>query len=330
MIDVGVAGVVGADRLLDGDDIYSEDFTSELPETGDVRGDVYGPVNYLAYVPAEQAFPWEDEWDDVPAARYAALAFDLLTALALFGLGGRLRDRGDGEGDPTLGLALAFAWLAYPFTLYTLGSSFNDSLVALAVVACMLALASPPGRGALAALSGLTKFGTLALVPLFAAGTGDRRPRTVAVFAIAFLAAAAVVTVPLLPDGGPRELYDRSIGYQASRGSPFSLWGQAPSLEPLQTLTKVFAVGLAVAVFFVPRRRSPAQVAALAAAVLIAVQVTANHWFYPYAVWFAPLVLAAVFSPRGAPARRARRGLDSAARRFRHPYKAIRPSGAEN
>lgn len=298
-IDVGVAGVVGADRLLDGDDVYSEDFTSELPESGDVRGDVYGPVNYLAYVPAEQAFPWEDEWDDVPAARYAALAFDLLTALALFALGGRLRDRGakdQDRDDPTLGLALAFAWLAYPFTLYTLGSSFNDSLVGLAVVACMLALASPPARGALAALSGLTKFGTLALVPLFAAGTGERRPRTIAVFALAFVAAAAIVTVPLLPDGGPRELYDRSIGYQASRGSPFSLWGQAPSLEPLQTLTKVFAVGLAVAVFFVPRRRSVAQVAALGAAVMIAVQLTANHWFYPYAVWFAPLVLAAIFS----------------------------------
>jgi hypothetical protein len=296
VIDVGVAGVVGADRLADGEDIYSEDFTAELPESGDVRGDVYGPVNYLAYVPAEQAFGWEDEWDDVPAARYAALAFDLLTALALFLLGGRLRDRGDGGGDPALGLALAFAWLAYPFTLYTLGSSFNDSLVALAVVACMLALASPPGRGALAALSGLTKFGTLALVPLFAAGTGDRRPRTILVFGLAFVAAAAIVTVPLLPDGGPRELYDRSIGYQASRGSPFSLWGQAPSLDPLQTLTKVFAVGLAVAVFFVPRRRSVAQVAALGAAVMIAVQATANHWFYPYAVWFAPLVLAAVFS----------------------------------
>jgi len=299
VIDVGVAGVVGADRLLDGDDVYSEDFTSELPESGDVRGDVYGPVNYLAYVPAEQAFPWEDEWGDVPAARYAALAFDLLTALALFALGGRLRDRGakdEDRDDPTLGLALVFAWLAYPFTLYTLGSSFNDSLVALAVVACMLALASPPARGALAALSGLTKFGTLALVPLFAAGTGERRPRTIAVFALAFVAAAATVTVPLLPDGGPRELYDRSIGYQASRGSPFSLWGQAPSLEPLQTLTKVVAVGLAVAVFFVPRRRSVAQVAALGAAVMIAVQLTANHWFYPYAVWFAPLVLAAVFS----------------------------------
>ena len=112
-----------------------------------------------------------------------------------------------------------------------------------------------------------------------------------------------MVTIPVLPDGGLRELYDRSLGYQASRGSPLSLWGQAPSLDPLQTLSKLFAVGLAVAVFFVPRTRTPVQVAALAAAVLIAVQVTANHWFYPYAVWFAPLVLTAVFATCWTPGR---------------------------
>ncbi len=104
------------------------------------------------------------------------------------------------------------------------------------------------------------------------------------------------MTVPLLPDGGLRELYDRSLGYQAARGSPFSVWGQAPSLDALQTVAKVLAVGLAVAFFFVPRERSPVQVAALAAVLLIAVQVTANHWFYPYVLWFAPLVLVAGFA----------------------------------
>jgi hypothetical protein len=298
VIDVGLAGVVGADRLTHGDDIYSEDFSEGLPSRGDVRGDVYGPVNYLSYVPFEAAFPWSGSWDDVPAARAAALGFELLTALMLFLLGRRLRP---GPQGTTLGTALAYGWLAYPFTMYTLGSSFNDALVAFLVVSCLLVLGSPPGRGALSALAGLTKFGPLALAPLFAAGTGERRPRPLLLFAGAFLLTAAIVTVPLLPDGGFRELYDRSLGYQASRGSPFSVWGQAPSLDALQTLSKVFAVGLAVAVFFVPERRSPAQVAALAAAVLIAVQVTANHWFYPYTLWFAPLVLAVTFSELRTP-----------------------------
>ena len=258
VIDVGVAGVVGADRLLDGEDIYSEDFSSELPESGDVRGDVYGPVNYLAYVPAEQAFPWEDEWDDVPAARYSALAFDLLTALALFLLGRRLRrgggDRGDGEGGDALGVALAFAWLAYPFTLYTLGSSFNDSLVALGVVGCLLVLSSPPGRGAVAALSGLTKFGTLGAGA--AVRRGDRR---------------AATADPARVRRGLRGGRSRGHGPGAARrrarascmtarsatrpraGRRSASGARRRRWSPLQTLSKVFAVGLAVAVFFVPR-----------------------------------------------------------------------------
>ena len=280
VIDVGLAGVIGADRIVDGEDVY-------------------GPANYLAYVPFEQAFPWSGRWDDVPAARAAALGFELLTALALFGLGRRLRSRRE-EGT-TLGIALAYAWLAYPFTMYTLASSFNDALVALLVVCCLLVVSSPPARGALSALAGLTKFGPLILAPLFAAGPGERRPRPLILFTVGFVVVAAAVTIPLLPDGGFRELYDRSLGYQASRGSPFSVWGQAPSLHWLQTLSKVFAVALAVALFFVPRRRSPVQLAALAAALLIAVQVTANHWFYPYAVWFAPLVLITVFAAQRGP-----------------------------
>ena len=306
VIDVGLAGVIGADRLTHGDDVYGEGASSGMP----IRGDVYGPVNYLAYAPFELAFPWSGHWDDVPAARAAALGFELLTALALFGLGRRLRPGSEGS---TLGVALAYAWLAYPFTMYTLGSSFNDGLVALLVVCCLLVVTSAPARGAVSALAGLAKFGPLILAPLFAAGNGDRRIRPLVLFTAGFLVAAAVVTIPLLPDGGFRELYDRSLGYQASRGSPFSVWGQAPSLHALQTLSKVVAIGLAAAFFFVPRQRSTVQLAALGAALLIAVQVTANHWFYPYAVWFAPLVLIAVFTPERGPIPTARRGHHPAA-----------------
>jgi Glycosyltransferase family 87 len=294
VIDVGLAGVIGGDRLMKGDDVYGQGASSGMP----IRGDVYGPVDYLAYVPFEQVFPWSGRWDDVSAARAAALGFELLTALALFGLGRGIRAGPEGR---TLGIALAYAWLAFPFTLYTLGSSFNDGLVAFLVICCLLVLASAPARGAMSALAGLSKFGPLVLAPLFAAGYGERRPRTLVLFAISFLLAAAIVTIPLLPDGGFRELYDRSLGYQASRGSPFSVWGQAPSLHFLQTVSKVFAVGLAALFFFVPNRRSTVQVAALAAALLIAVQVTANHWFYPYVIWFAPLVLVAVFTRQRGP-----------------------------
>ena len=61
------------------------------------------------------------------------------------------------------------------------------------------------------------------------------------------------------------------------------------------TFAKLAAAGLAVAVAFVPRQRTTAQVAALGAAVLIASQVIAIHWFYLYIDWFAPFALVALF-----------------------------------
>ncbi|HYX84174.1 MAG TPA: glycosyltransferase 87 family protein [Gaiellales bacterium] len=293
VIDVGVAGVVGADHVTHGQQLYEGGFA---PGVG-IRGDVYGPFNYIAYVPFELAFPWRGHWGTVPAAHAAAIAFDLLTALGLLVLGRRLRP---GESGRTLGVALAFAWLAYPFTLYTMNANANDSLIAALLVGAMVVIASPPARGAILALAAAAKFGPAALAPVFATATGERRWRSVLVFGIAFVAVAAILTVPFIPDGGLRELYDRTIGYQASRSSPFSVWGLAPSLDFLQPIERAATVVFAFAVALWPRRKSPAQVAALAAAVVIAVQLGATHWFYFYVVWFLPLVLVALFHPPGA------------------------------
>jgi hypothetical protein len=294
VIDIGVAGVVGADHVSHGEQLYDGDFA---PGVG-IRGDVYGPFNYIAYVPFEFAFPWHGHWGDVPAAHAAAICFDLFTALGLLVLGMRLRP---GERGRSLGVALAFAWLAYPFTLYTMNANANDSLIAALLVGAMVVLASPPARGAMLSLAAGAKFGPAALAPLFAAATGVRRWRSALLFGIAFCAVAAVLTVPFIPNGGLHELYDRTIGYQASRSSPFSVWGLAPSLDFLRPIARAAAVVFALGVALWPRRKTAAQVAALAAAVVIAVQLGATHWFYFYVVWFLPLVLVALFqAPRGA------------------------------
>jgi hypothetical protein len=124
----------------------------------------------------------------------------------------------------------------------------------------------------------------------------------VVTFAIALAAVLVAVFAPFVPDGGLRELYDRTIGYQASRPSPFSVWGQNESLDWLQTAAQAGAVILALAVALLPRRKTTVQVAALAAAVLIAVQLGATHWFYLYIVWFAPLALVALMAPWRGPA----------------------------
>lgn len=295
VIDVGYAGVIGADRIADGDPLYGPGFSEDVG-----RGDTYGPVNYLAYLPFEQVLPWSGGWDDLPAGHAAAIAFDLLTLGGLLALGRRLRA---GEEGRTLGLALAWAWASFPYAAFALQSNANDALVSMFVVAALLGLTLSPrrprasalARGAAVGLGAAAKFAPLALAPLMAAGTGENRTRRLLEFALALAAVIALTTLPFEPEGGLRELYDRTLGYQTSRPSPFSPWGLEPSLAPVQTAVKIGAGALALAVFFVPRRRTPVQVAALGAAVLVAVELAATHWFYLYVVWFAPLALVAFF-----------------------------------
>jgi Glycosyltransferase family 87 len=285
VIDVGYAGVIGADKLADGTHLYGD-----WPQDNQ-HGDTYAPVNYYAYVPFEQAFPWSGSWDDLPSAHAAAIFFDALTALLLFLLGRRIR-------GPTLGIALAYAWAAFPFTLFTLNSNSNDSLVAALVVLALLVAHRPAARGAAVALAGLTKFAPLALAPMLWTyrDPDDRRPqwRTMTWFAVAFGAAALIILLPAFLGSGLQTFLDRTLRFQDDRGSPFSVWGFRGNLDFFQHLIQLAAVLLAVIVAVIPRRRDVVTLAALGSAILIAVQLGVTHWFYLYIVWFLPLVLVAL------------------------------------
>jgi hypothetical protein len=322
VIDVGYASVVGADRVAPGEQLYG-DFPEDVSQ-----GDTYGPVNYLAYVPFEAIWPWQGEWDDLPAAHGAAVAFDLAVFGLLILLGLRIRP---GPAGRKLAATLAFAWAAYPYTAFALESNSNDTLVAALLVALLLVLARPAARGVLAALATLTKFAPIVLVPMLA--TYDGRARR---FGLAF--AVTAVLLMLLPaiDPGLSTFYDRTIAYQAERDSPFSIWGQAPSLEPLRIAILAAVGALSIAVAFWPKHKSLAQVAALGAALLIGLQLAAEHWFYLYVVWFFPLLLVAMATPergpsparssRPVPARRSRPRPPSPRRRPR-PFRSGPASG---
>ncbi len=289
VIDIGVAGVIGADRIGDGAPLYQGDFS----DIAGLRGDVYGPANYLAYLPFEVGFGWDGVWDNAAAAHAAAISFDLLCTAGLVAVGRRLRDGLEGRA---LGWALGFAWVACPWTLYVMNANANDALIAALAIGSLIALGSPPARGALVAAAAAAKFGSAALAPLFATADGERRWRAAVLFSAAFVVVALALSLPFLPDGGVREFYDRTLGYQATRSSPFSVWGQAPGLDFLQSLARVAVAALAVGVAFFPRFKTPIQIAALAVAVTIAVQLTASHWFYFYVVWFLPFALVASFA----------------------------------
>jgi hypothetical protein len=295
VIDVGYASVIGADHFGSGQAVYGN-----FP-LDNQRGDTYGPVLYYAYVPFEALMPWRGGWDELPAAHAAAVAFDLLTAGGLWLLGRRLR-------GPELGALLAYLWAACPFTLLVSNSNANDGLVALLVTGAMLALARPLVRGALIAAAALTKFAPVVLAPLIAtyrppaaaaaapegATSGGRR--AVALTAAGFTGLFALAMAPVAFGDGLSTFYDRTIAFQADRGSPFSVWGLYDL--PGREVVLGAALVLAVVVAFVPRRRDPVTVAALGAAVLIALQLALEHWFYLYLVWFLPLSFVALLAGR--------------------------------
>lgn len=282
-IDVGYASVVGADRIAHGEPVY-DNFPEDVSQ-----GDTYGPVTYLAYVPTELVWPWSGSWDDLPAAHAAAVLFDLATFALLILLGIRIRP---GAAGRRLAATLAFGWAAYPYTAFALESNSNDTLVAVLLVATMLALARPVARGAALALATWAKFAPALLGPMLL--TYESRKRPALLFAAGFGAATATALLWPAIDPGLSSAYDRTIAYQSDRSSPFSIWGQVPSLEPLRIALLAGTAALSVFLAFRPREKSLVQVAALGAALLIALQLTMNHWFYLYIVWFYPLLLVAL------------------------------------
>lgn len=314
-VDVGYAGVVGADRIAHGEPIY-DNFPNDVSQ-----GDTYGPVNYLAYLPFERIWPYSGSWDDLPAAHAASVVFDVATFILLLLIGMRIRPGPEGQ---RLAAVLAFGWAAYPYTAYVLESNSNDSLVAALLLATFYFAAKPLARGALLASAVWAKFAPAVLAPMYlthhpapeappnkrAASSGEgvrARPRaqdTLARPTLWTLAGFIAITVLALLwpaiDPGLKTFYDRTIASQAGRDSPFSIWGQT-SLEPLRIAILAITGLASIAFAFIPKRKSLVQLAALSAALLILLQLTLHHWFYLYVVWFYPLLLIALAA---SPARR--------------------------
>jgi hypothetical protein len=322
VIDVGYASVIGAQRIAaqgempyghmptdDGKECGEPDAdgyvreriqTNGRCESANERGDTYGPVTYLAYVPGYAAFGWTGRWDDLPAAHFTSILFDLLALAGLALVGRRF-------GGLRLGATLAFAWAAYPFTQYASNSNSNDVIMPALLVWGFWAVSSAPARGALVALAGWAKFAGLLLVPLWAAyGRGLPQGRRLAQYGVGFALGTALAFWILLlepdPIGAARVFWDRTFGWQLSRPSPFSIWdwGQYPGFPDLalvQTVLKVVLVASAGALYFVPRTKTPLQLAALTAALLVGFELVLTHWFYLYIPWFFPFVAFAVLAP---------------------------------
>ena len=325
VIDVGYSGVIGADRIADQKPIYGN-FPSD-----DQSGDTYGPVAYYAYVPFEQVFPWSGTWDDLPAAHAASIFFDL-------GDHGRAvparpQDpsgaQGDGPRHPAL---LCLGRLSVHGVRARVEHERRPGVARTGRHPLMPDLADFPRRDSRAHLDDEIRpacFGSAvrdvwgngsataylarvapkllrprapARVRQFRRQDPSRRYAKVVIpFTIAFAITVLVVCFQALQDPGLSTFWHRTIAEQGGRDSPFSIWGQAPSLGWLQTVVKIAVVGLAVLVAFRPRRRDHVTVAALGAAVMIGMELTVDHWFYLYIPWFLPFLLIALLAAGTVP-----------------------------
>jgi hypothetical protein len=314
VIDVGYSGVIGAQRIAHGQSPYGH-FPVEDPqpkcgpadasgvvrdriqtngrcETANPLGDTYGPVSYLAYLPGYDLFGWSGKWDTLPAVHFTSILFDLLALIGLTLVGHRF-------GGPRLAATLAFAWVAWPFTQYASNSNTNDAIAPALLIWGFLGLTAPLARGAAVALSGWTKFASLLVLPLWLGYPEARRGRTLALLGFALTTALVFFVLFLEPSPwhAARVFYDRTVDFQVGRASPFSIWdwGQyhakgLPDLHLVQRVVQVVLVAGALALAFVPRRRSPLRLAALTGAVLIGFELVLTHWFYLYLPWFFPFV----------------------------------------
>ena len=284
VIDVGYAGVVGADRILEGTIPYGN-----MP--ADVgTGDTYGPLNYLLYVPFVLMFGFSGEWDFLPAAHALTLFAFVAGAMALFITGYKLSGK---EGAA----ALLFAWAAFPYTVYTTNNNTNDVIVAAVAAIGLAAAASPIARGASIAAGFAVKLYPIVLGPLWISYEGRRR-KPIVDFLLGGAGVLLLAFWVVLLDGRPFEaaklFYEKTLAFQGDRVSPWTIYSQVPELAFLQRPMTAIVIFLAILVAFVPRKKTLRRLAALSAALVIAFQLTVNYWFFAYVIWFEPFVFVSL------------------------------------
>jgi hypothetical protein len=328
VIDVGYAGVIGAERIASGQSPYDHfpveddlkacgpaDAEGEIRdriqtngrcESANPQGDTYGPVAYQAYLPGYWIKGWSGKWDKLPAVHITSVVFDVLAVVGLFLVGWRF-------GGQWLAAALPFAWAAYPFTQYVSSSNTNDAIMPALLIFGFWLVSSPWARGIFVALSGWTKFASLVVAPLWLTYPGPvRRLRPSLEFVAGFIAATTAAFFVLLLEPSvvqaAKDFYDRTLENQIDRESPFSLWdwGQyhalgLPDLHVVQRVLEGLLVAGAIAAAFLPRRKTPLQLAALTGALLLGFELVLTHWFYLYIPWFFPFVAYAVLARDGRP-----------------------------
>lgn len=308
-VDVAYAVMEGATKLVHGVLPYGH-----LP--GDVvHGDTYPLLSYVLYVPIALIAPVTSTWNSVDAALAVAALAALATAWVLFRYAGgvtrahagRVRRRVKAPAEQQEALRLALAWLAFPPLLAIVSSGTTDVVMALMLVVAILLWWRPAASSGLVAAAAWFKLAPLALLPIWLA---PQRGRRLAASLAAVGGVSAVMVGTLLALGGlhgPVAMI-HAMSYQFARGSPQSVWSalDVPGLQPVcEAALLGFVAAAAVRLRREPQLgEDPARIAALAAAVLIGLELASSYWAFLYLAWFAPLLCLSIHEPGAEPATR--------------------------
>jgi hypothetical protein len=290
-VDVLYAVMEGATRLIHGVLPYGH-----MPP-GIVHGDTYPILSYALYTPLAALSPVSSIWNSVDAGLALAALAALLAAWAVFRAVAGPRPRIPRAGraaeleEPALRAALA--WLAFPPLLITVSTGTTDVALAAMLALALLVWRRPTLCAGILTVAGWFKFAPFALAPVALAPLRGRRLAG-ALAAIAVVSAASLSLVLAL--GGMPGVVDmaRAVSYQFTRGSMQSIWS-ALGIAALQPLGQAGVLALLAAVV-VKLRLTPSlgldrvRMAAMAAAILIGLQLAADYWAFLYLVWVMPLV----------------------------------------
>jgi Glycosyltransferase family 87 len=301
-VDVIYAVMEGATKLVHGVLPYGH-----LPP-GIIHGDTYPILTYALYTPLALVAPVNSVWDSVNGGLAVAVLAALAAAWAVFRItaGGRPRARASRPVEvEEAGLRAALAWLAFPPLLITVSTGTTDVVLAAMLLVAILLWRRPAACAGMLAFAGWFKLAPFALVPVALAPL--RRRRLAGAIAAVALVSLAMVVLLLALGGvhGPQEML-HAISYQFTRGSEQSLWS-ALGIDGLQPLAQGCVLGL-IAAAVVKLRREPAlakdrpRMAALTAAILIGLQLSADYWAFLYLAWFVPMVGVSLLADRGAAA----------------------------
>jgi hypothetical protein len=292
-VDVAYSVMEGATRLTHGVLPYGH-----MP--GDViHGDTYPLLSYVLYTPLAWIAPVRSVWDSVDVALGAAVVAALACASMLARARARLSVRRRSAEAQIEGLRAAIAWLAFPPLLIVASSGTTDVALGAMVLGAVILWRRPGASTGVLCAAAWFKAAPVALLPTWLAAQG-RRGLVRAILAI------LVVSLPLLAllvavggASGPAQMV-HAMSFQLARSSPQSFWSSL-GIDSLQPVGEACLLGLLAGVA-VRVRHDPwlaadrARLAALAAAILIALQLAASYWAFLYVSWVVPLLCLSMFA----------------------------------